>query len=197
MSLWKSLCVSNPSPSCFTFSHFFSLRSRGQEHCLLSLQPISASFLSSKIAQSYYQQCSFPTFLTLKQTLSKMSFLSRKPGKGAGMSLVQGGAVRRLRLCLCQTHHTGEKLALRLPRCAPLGKSQLLFGPQCPHLRNKRGWPYACSPLQIPPLSQWSTLMLGLALPPYPCQKEEKKLALVVRGGRAARGCQAALVVAG
>lgn len=68
---------------------------------------------------------------------AKMSFLSRKPGKGAGKSLVQGGAVRRLRLCLCQTHHTGEKLALRLPRSAPLGKSQLLFGPQCPHLRNK------------------------------------------------------------
>ena len=90
-----------------------------------------------------------------------------------------------------------EKLAVRPPCCAPLGKSQLLFGPQCPYLRNRRGWPYACSPLQIPPLSRRPTLMLGLALPPYPCQKEEKKLALVVRGGHAARGCQAAQVVAG
>ena len=71
MALWKSLYVSNPSPSCFTFSHFFSLCSRGQEQCLFSPQPISASLLSSKIAQSYYQQCSFPIFLTLKQTLSK------------------------------------------------------------------------------------------------------------------------------
>lgn len=124
-------------------------------------------------------------------------FPQKKPGEGAGKSLVQGGAAKSLWFCECQTLHTGEKPALCPPRRAPLGKSQPRFEPQYRHLCIERGWPYSCSPVQFLPLPELPTLALAPALPPYPCQKEEKKLALGVRGGRVAPSCQAAQVVAG
>lgn len=59
---------------------------------------------------------------------SKLSFLSTKTGE---RSLIQGLTKSR---ALALPHHTGERPALHLPCCAPLGKSHPLSGPQSPHL---------------------------------------------------------------
>lgn len=84
-----------------------------------------------------------------------------------------------------------------LPCCGAFGKAMPISGPQSPQLCTKRGWCYFCNPFQFQPLSELPTPMLALALPLSSCQKEEKKLALGVRGGRAAPSCQGARLLLG
>lgn len=177
---------------------FFSFCSRGQEQCLFSLQPILASLFSSKIAR-LLSATFVSTFLTQKQKLLKhrqrsaptCHFFQQKPEKGVSSKVAQNAdsvnassiTLGRGQLCTCPAvclwTSRAPFLGFSLRVCATRGAG-LISAVRSSSYHCQRCSP-ACWPL--------------LYFPPH-CQKEEKKLALGVRGECAAPSCQGARVVA-